>query len=189
MRYLPCLALCGVALLSCSAPSAAGGKKDDPKGRMVVIDGLKSLTPADWLKEKPANRLRSHQFRLQKAKGDKDDAELAVSPAQRGTPAQNLKRWQDMFEPPAGKTIEEASRVENFKIGAVKVAYLDVHGTYLKLSRPLAPKNTAVPLPNYRMLAVFFETPEGSHFIRMIGPAATVEQHKKGFDGWLKAFK
>jgi hypothetical protein len=189
MRSLSCLALCGVGLLSWSVPGVAGGKKDDPKGTLVVLDGLKSLTPADWLKDKPANRLRSHQFRLPKAKGDKEDAELSVSPDQRGPAAQALKRWQDLFEPPAGKTIEEASRVENFKLGAVKVAYLDVHGTYLKLSRPLAPKNTAVPLPNYRMLAVFFETPEGAHFIRLVGPAATVEQHKKGFDGWLKAFK
>ena len=38
MRSLPCLALCGVGLLSWSAPGVAGGKKDDPQGPALNVD-------------------------------------------------------------------------------------------------------------------------------------------------------
>ena len=39
------------------------------------------------------------------------------------------------------------------------------------------------------MIGVIFESPGGPYFMTLIGPARTVEQHKKGFDEWLKNFK
>jgi hypothetical protein len=108
---------------------------------------------------------------------------------QRGTPEQKVKGWKEWFEPEGGKTIDEVSKVESFTIGAAKVTYLDVHGTYLNLPRPLAPKSEAKPLPHYRMLAVYLETPGDKIFIRLIGPEKTVAQRKAAFDTWLKALK
>ena len=43
--------------------------------------------------------------------------------------------------------------------------------------------------PNSRMLGVVVETPKSQFQIRFVGPAATVENYKKGFDEWLKNFK
>jgi hypothetical protein len=39
------------------------------------------------------------------------------------------------------------------------------------------------------MLAAVLESPRGNYFIRLVGPAKTIEHSKKEFDGWLKAFK
>src|SRR5262249_16533829 len=176
-------------LLALGVPARAGDKKGVPQGNEVTLDSVKATAPAEWKREKPANRLRSHQFRLPRAKDDMADAELAILPNVLGSYEENINRWKEMFEPPAGQKRDDVSRVETFKVGKSKVTALATHGRYMEKDRPFAPKASAKPRPGYRMLAVIFETDEGSHFIRLIGPARTVELHKKGFDEWLRAFK
>jgi hypothetical protein len=184
-RVLPCTLL----LLAGATALPAGDKKGEDGPVVVELDGLQSKTPAEWQKQKPANRLRSHQFKLPKAKDDPADAEVAISPEQRGTPEQSVERWKELFELPADLPKEEAPKVDTFKIGKVKATYLDIRGTYYDLPRPLAPKTQAKLRQNYRMLAVFLETGGDKFFIRMIGPAKTVAQYKPGFDAWLKGLK
>src|SRR5438876_848255 len=82
-----------------------------------------------------------------------------------------------------------ATAQDKKKVGDAKITYLDIQGTYLKKMRPLDPDFKAMKMPNYRMFSVLFETKENTHLIRVIGPAKTVEQHKKAFDDWLKGFK
>ncbi len=166
------------------ALAACGGRAaDDAKGVEVDLDGLKATTPADWKKEDPSNQFRWMQFRIPGAKGDKDDAELAISKGLGGGADANIARWKSAFKPPAGKTADEASKVEEIKIGGMKAGYLDVSGTYT------APFSKAGPQPDYRMLAVYFDGKDNAYTIKLVGPAATVEAAKKGFDEWLKSFK
>lgn len=171
-----------LVFLSFTGPFAA-----KEKGTVVKIDGFQARTPEDWIAQKPSNRLRSYQFRLPRAKDDKEDGELAVMPNITGTPEQILARWKETFLPPDGKTPEEATRLNKMKNGAITILYLDIHGTYLYKDRPLASKST--PKPGYRMLSVHFQTPDGPTRIWVVGPADTVQLHKKGFDDWLKRFK
>ena len=68
-------------------------------------------------------------------------------------------------------------------------AYFDVQGTYLSKFPPFAPNAKTITKPDHRMLGIIFESNNGPYFIRVVGPSATVEHHKKGFDEWLKSFK
>lgn len=188
MRTMVITMALGVVILSGRA-GAQDKKKDDLKSMTVDIDGLKSEAPKDWKREKPANLLRSYQFRLPKADGDKEDADLGILPDVTGKDEDNIARWKKMFLPVDGKTIDETSKLEKLKVGDAKLTYLDVQGTYLKKQRPLDPDFKAMKMPNYRMFSVLFETKENTHLIRVIGPAKTLEQNKKAFDDWLKAFK
>ena len=43
--------------------------------------------------------------------------------------------------------------------------------------------------PDYKMVGVIFDCPKGPYYVRLVGPAKTVGEYKKGFDEWLKAFK
>src|SRR5947207_15261906 len=99
------------------ATAMTESKAKDDKGTVVEIDGLRSKTPADWKEEAVANKMRYMQFKLPKAKGDKDDAELVIFKGLGGTAKQNLERWKAQFAPPKGKTIDEASKVEELKVG------------------------------------------------------------------------
>ncbi|HEV3263392.1 MAG TPA: hypothetical protein VG013_41540 [Gemmataceae bacterium] len=164
---------------------------DAKKDTVVEIDDLKSRAPADWEPVKTTSDLRVYQFRIAPAKGDKRDAEFVIFyfGGQGGTAADNVKRWKGMFNPPRGKTIDDVSKVAKMKAGSVDMTYLDVHGTYKEKFPPFAPNAKVTERPDYRMLAVVFESPKGPYFFRLVGPARTVGQHKKGFDDWLKGFK
>jgi hypothetical protein len=185
------LLLAGLAALSWAASGAGAGDKDG-EGTEVVLGSLKSRAPADWKKEEPAFKMRAYQFKVPRAEGDKVDAQMLIfhfPGGAGGSAADNIDRWKGMWMPPEGKKLDEVAKVEKFKVGTVPVTYLDVHGTYLDKTPPFDPNAKTVRRPNYRQLAVVFESEDGPYFIRLTGPERTVEQHKKGFDNWLKAFK
>ena len=157
----------------------------------VEFGKLKSKTPDAWKAEKLTSKLRTYQFRVPKAEGDEKNAEVVVfffGPGGGGGIEDNLKRWKKMFLPPEGKTIDQASKLDLFKVGAAEVTYLDIQGTYLARN-PADPNAKEQKNPGYRMLSVVFECDNGPYFIRMTGPAKTVEKNKKGFDDWIKNFK
>jgi hypothetical protein len=184
------LMVSGFAILVLGA-GGAGVRGDKGKGTVVDLDGLKSRTPANWVVEKPANKLRFAQFRVPKVGDDKNDTEMIIFhlAGQGGGVDANVKRWKEMFFPPRGKTLDDVAKVENLKVGDVAATYLDVHGTYKYKKAPFVPDSQAELRPDYRMLAVYFNSKNGPYFFRLVGPAATVAQNKKGFDDWLKNFK
>ena len=48
-------------------------------------------------------------------------------------------------------------------------------------------------MSDYRQLYVLFEVSEGENTVlysmTLVGPAKTIEKHKKAFDEWVKSFK
>ncbi|MEI7687261.1 MAG: hypothetical protein WCL32_19760 [Planctomycetota bacterium] len=158
----------------------------------VTLDNLKSTTPASWKSEKPSNKFRAYQFTVPKAKGDDADAEIVIfffGPGGGGGTAENLKRWKGMFDAPEGKSIDDVSKVETFKIPKAEITYLDVKGTYLSKFPPFDPNAKLTRKENYRRLGVVFESENGPYFITVTGPANTVAAAKTDFDNWLKNFK
>lgn len=159
------------------SPAAEGGD-----GEPVKLGARSSKTPKSWVSEKPSNKLRMAQYRVPKAKGDDKDAEVALFHFPGGgSVKENVDRWKAKFKAPKGKTLDEISKVDTFKVNGVDVTYLDISGNYVF--------QTPTPQPNYRMLAVYFDADDGPFFITMIGPESTVAAAKTGFDNWLQAFK
>jgi hypothetical protein len=170
----------------------AQDKKEEKKGTVVEIDGLKSAVPADWKHEEVSSQFRVYHFRIPHAADDKTDAELIIfffGPGGGGPADANVKRWKGMFIPPEGKKIDDVAKVETFKVGDVKVTYLDVEGTYKFKERPFDPSAKEELRTDYRLLGVVFESPKGPYFFRLVGPAKTVTQHKKAFEDWVGGFK
>jgi hypothetical protein len=172
--------------LAAGAPGADDKKAD--KGTVVEIDGMKSTTPAEWKEETPSSNLRYAQFKLPKVKDDKQDAELVIFKGIPDTVKGNIERWQKDFLPPKDKKAEDISKVSEVKLGSKDATYVDVQGTYLFKTRPRDPNEKPQERPDYRLLGVIYEG-ETKYQIRLVGPAATVEHYKKGFDEWLKNFK
>jgi hypothetical protein len=176
-----------IAAAAASLLTAAVAFAED-KGTPVEIAGLKSTAPADWKSEKPSNEMRIYQFKLPKEKDDKDDADLVVFffKSGSGTVEQNLKRQVAKFNPADGKDkVEE--KVEKIKVGTIEATYQDVSGTFIKKASPMATDGT--PMPGYRQLYVVFESKDHQYYMTLLGPAKTVEKHKKAFEEWLKNFK
>ncbi len=178
---------CRLLAFACVLGLAAGIRAEGR--REVDLGGLKSAAPADWKAQKPSSRMRLYQFELP---GEKGAAELSIFSfpgGQGGTADANVKRWKGMFVPPEGKSIDDVSKVDHFDVGEAKVTYVDVSGTYKYKERPFDPQEKPQLKSDYRMLGVVMDSKGGPFFLRLVGPAATIEQHKKSFDDWLKAFK
>ncbi len=156
------------------------------KGVTVEWGGAKSTTPAGWKEETPSNKMRLAQFKLAKEKGDPEDAELALfSSPGGGSVEQNLERQVKKFE--LAKDAKPA--VSKVKIGKEDATYQDITGTYLKKTAPFDPNAKTTKHEDYRQLYVIFEGKDAVYSLTLVGPAKTVEKHKKDFDEWLKNFK
>jgi hypothetical protein len=188
-----CCALAGCHGSEASNPLSTADASTSSNGEDIVVKlgGMSSKAPASWKAEKPSGMMRTYQFKLPKSKGDAEDAELIVFffEGGAGAAADNIKRWQGMFVPPAGKTIEDASKIEKFKVGPANVTYLDVSGTFLSKNPPFDPKAKTEKKPDFRRFGVIFEIPNEAYYLTLTGPARTMEEHKKSFDEWLKNFK
>src|SRR5689334_5952357 len=119
--------------ITLTAALAAFAPADDKKGTTVEWGGMKATTPAGWKEEPPSNKMRLAQFKLPKAQGDPEDAELALFrfPGGGGV-QQNLKRQEARFELPAGKKPEDVIKMEKIKVGPNEAVLHDIQGTFLK---------------------------------------------------------
>jgi hypothetical protein len=176
--------LLGVVLAVGAGAWAAGAA--EKKGTVIEIDGMKSTTPASWVKVKPGSKMRFAEFRLPKVKDDKIDAEVGLFKNAGGSLRDNIKRWKAAFRAPEGKDIDDVTKVTEMKIGGKKATMVDVRGTFQP--PPFTPKFGGKKWPNFRRIAVQLDGDDLYHII-LTGPADTVEHYKKGFDEWLKGFK
>ena len=182
--WLPLLAATAVNL----ALQGPGLLARTPNGGAVVeLGGLKSQVPADWVEEKPQDRQRYKQYRLEPIDDDKDYAQVIVrflGKDKGRTAAAYVTRWKGMFLPPEGKTVQESAKVRQLKVNGTLVTYLDVRGDYKGI-----PGEDTTPRQNFRLLGVYLDTPKGPYLIRLFGPADTVAFYRKQFEDWVKAFK
>lgn len=179
MRSLPCLLFAaGFALV--------GFARADDKPIVVKLSKLSATAPTGWKNEKPANRLRSYQFKLPGAK-DHPEAELAIYNESPPGAEKNFPKWKATFVPPEGKTVDDIAKTAKWEVPGAKVDVLDVTGTWKYKERPLDKKETL--LDDWRVIWVIVEEKEETHHFRLSGPAVTVDEHVKNFEKWVKSFK
>lgn len=164
---------------------------DEKKGTTVEVGGLKGTAPADWATEKPANEMRLAQFKLEKEKGDAEDASVVIfSLPGGGGVAQNLDRQVAKFKLPDGVKKDDAIKTDDTKVGDFKGKYQDIKGTLLFKAAPFDPNAKVTEKEKFRQLYVIFEDDDKKTIsIWLLGPEKTVEKHKKAFDEFVKSFK
>jgi hypothetical protein len=162
-------------------------------GQDVELGGLTSKVPATWKPQEPKSKLRMYQAAVPKVDGDKEDAELVIfffGAGGGGGTDENIARWKGQFIAPEGKTTEEASKLEKYKVGkGADVVALDISGTFKSKNPPFSPTAKEERKENFRRFNVIFDTDKGAYFITLTGPAKTMAKNKEAFDGWIKAFK
>jgi hypothetical protein len=175
----------GVCLFLAVEPAPA---QDDPaNGRVVEFAGLKGQVPKEW--EEDSVRVKDCYKRYQlDAIGDiKYNAHVTLFRLDKdsiASAADAVMMWQKMFIPPPGKMIQEPTKVEKFKLGALEFTKVDIAGTF----KGFADEPDAAYL-DFRMIGVYVQTPRGVYVARLIGPSEVVEFYRKGFEGWLKELR
>jgi hypothetical protein len=137
-------------------------------------------TPEGWLRVDNPNPMRKATYRLPRAQGETEDADLAISQAG-GTVEANVKRWADQFEKRT-----QTRRTER-KVGALDVTVVELSGTFTGGGMPgMAP---AAPKPGWSMIAAVVETAPTLTFFKLTGPRASVEAGRAGFEKLLGSLR
>jgi hypothetical protein len=150
---------------------------------------LKFTVPAGWVDEPRSSSMRVAQFKLPKAAGDADDASLVVyyfGQSQGGSIAANVERWVGQMKQPDGNAVKDAKQ-EQFETNGLKVTTVDVSGTYVAETAPGS--GTFHNNAGYRLRAAVVETPNGSYYVKLVGPEKTVAQWNESFLSYLKSFQ
>jgi hypothetical protein len=153
----------------------------------VELGGMRSKAPAGWKEEPTTSEMRLAQFKLPKADGDDEDAQVIIFtfPAgSSGSAEANMKRQLAKF---SGKPDVKEGKVA---VGKQECPVQDITGTYLQKKRPFDPADKGTEKANFRQLyVVALIEGKGDYYPTLVGPAKTVEKHKKEFEEFLKNFK
>ena len=150
---------------------------------------LKFRVPAGWVEEERTSNMRVAQYRLPKAPGDTEDASLVLyyfGPGQGGSTTANIDRWISQMKQADGSAAKGA-KDEHLVANGLKVTSVDVSGTYVAETAPGS--GTFHNKPDYRLRAAVIETPNGSYFVKLVGPEKTVTQWNDSFVSYLKSFE
>lgn len=140
---------------------------DDANGRLQ-LDKLVFTVPEGWKRKPTSSSFVLAELTLPKAEGDDADGRLTVSVAG-GSIEANIERWRDQF----GGKPEQASE-ERKEISGLDVALVDFIGEFNDQRGPVAP---ATKRASYRMLAAIIPIDGELHFVKAVGPQATITAH------------
>jgi hypothetical protein len=146
--------------------------------------------PDGWTTEPASSSMRVAQYKLTKVEGDKEDASLVLyyfGATQGGTAQANIDRWISQMQQPDGSSSKDKAKTETMTVNGLKVATVDVTGTY---TAEMAPgSKTFHNDDNYRLRAAVVETPKGNYFVKLSGPAKTIARWDQSYTDYLKSFE
>lgn len=159
---------------------------------VVTASAAASLTftaPAGWVTKTPSSSMRLAEWTLPKAPGDTEDALVTVYffGANMGGNAQaNIDRWiGQMAQPDGSSSAAVAKTTEGTTASGLKMVMVDVSGTYVAEVTPGSAEH--FNKPGWRQIAALIETPGGPHFLKVIGPAATIEKWESTVTAFVKS--
>lgn len=154
--------------MASAAPAAAKGPSD------IAYD-----VPSAWKTAPNPSPMRKATFKIPKAGGDTDDAELAVSSATGGVDP-NIKRWEGQFGNAKATT-------EKRKVNGLDVTTVEIKG---KFSGGMMPGGAGGGAPKDQMLlGAIVDGGDQQFFFKMIGGEKTVTAAKKDFETFVSSFR
>ena len=149
---------------------------------------LRYKVPAGWVEEERSSTMRVAQYRLPRTTGDTEDGSLVLyyfGKGQGGSTAANIDRWASQMQQADGTKAKLTE--ESFVANGLKVTAVDAGGTYVAETSPGS--GTFQNKPGYRLRAAVVETPNGSDFVKFVGPEKTVAHWNEAFVNYLKSFE
>lgn len=150
---------------------------------------LKFTVPPGWIEEERSSAMRVAQYKLPRAEGDTENGSVVLyyfGPGQGGSTAANIERWVSQMKQADGGSSKAAAKEDRFEVNGLKVATVDVAGTYVAETTPGS--GTFENKPGYRLQAAVVETPNGPYFLKLVGPEKTVARWNESFLAFLKSF-
>jgi len=160
-------------VLACVAQEETESKK--------LSTGLELTLPKVWKSVDVKSKLRLAQFTVGAKTKGLSEAELVVyyfGEKAVGTVDANIDRWVAQFK----DAKREDAKIEKLD-EPMEITIVDLSGTYVAETWPGSGKR--VNQPDTRMLGAVVTTPKGPHYLKLVGPEATVGDWEKEFRAML----
>lgn len=193
LSTLPLAALFTSALAACDKPAepqratppapsgaAAPAQTAPPRGPAAGAAEVVWEAPAAWPKAENTSPMRKATYRVPRAAGDSEDAELTVSQAG-GSVEMNVARWAGQLGKKSGEVKREKKRV-----AGLDVTVVEIHGEYGGMAMPGAPAQEKKG--GWALLGAIVETSPPT-FFKMTGPDKTVGAARADFDRFVDGLK
>ena len=156
---------------------------DPSQFQLLEVAGLTMVLPASWQRDPVESQMRAAQFTIPAA-ANAGPGEMVVfhfGAGQGGPAAANLDRWLNQL-----KDAHDVDRAEA-TVNGLKFSLIRGNGTWAPGAMgPNAP--APPPLENAGLIGVVIENgPEGTVFVRMTGPRATVAECGPALDLLIRA--
>ena len=173
----PPAATTGAGLPTGNAHGGAVGSGAPSPASPAGPDDIGYDAPAAWTSAPNPSPLRKATFKIPKAAGDAEDAELAVSAASGGVEP-NVKRWEGQFGDAKAKT-------EARTVNGLKVTVVEIKGKFSAggMGQPATTK------PDQMLLGAIVDAGDRQHFFKMTGPEKTGSGSRKDFDKFVGSFR
>ena len=151
---------------------------------------LRFDAPEGWLTVEPGSSMRYAEFVLPHVEGDGENASLIVYyfGGSGGSVEANLERWLSQVEQPSGQSSREVAKLGHFEAdGGYPVTHLVVDGTYVAEVRPGSPVRHEKP--GFTLEAAVVETPVGPYFVKVVGPAPTIDRWSSSIREFLQSIR
>lgn len=164
-----------------SPPPTVTGAATQPAASAKPAAGPSEVAweaPSAWTSAPNPSPMRKATYKIPKAAGDAEDAELTVTSAGGGVQP-NVERWAKQFGGATPKT-------ETKKVNGLDVTIVELEGTYSSggMMGPAGP-----PKEKQRLLGAIVEGGEVLHFFKMVGPDKTVTAARKDFDALVSSLR
>lgn len=165
----------------CASTEKTGSTEADSA---IALSGMQMTPHRDWIAQDFQSAMRVAQYKLES--DESEPASLIVyffGAASAGSIQANLDRWCGQFEQPDGRDSRDAATIDTFETNGLEVVTLDVGGTYVAETTPGSGER--VNKPDSRLLAAVVTTDAGPYYIKLVGPAATIEQWRESYDALI----
>lgn len=135
--------------------------------------------PKAWATAPNPNTMRKATFKIPKAAGDAEDAELAISSAG-GSIQANVDRWAGQF---GGATPTTTTR----QVHGLDVTVVELKGSFTGGGPMMG--GGGGPKEKYMLLGAMVNGGDVLHFFKLVGPEKTVTAARGDFDRFVGTFK
>ena len=168
---------CGLAI-SLAATSGA-------QTTVTLLD-YKTTVPSGWTSRAPSSNMWLAEYTIVGSDAA-NGAEVVVyffGKGQGGNVEANLTRWKGQFSTPDGSPVSET--ITRDSTGAFPITFAEYRGTY---ARGIGAGDASQAKPGQMLIAGIAETPRGTIFVQLFGPAARVAAERDAFMRFVRGLR